>query len=165
MNTSTFKRCRAEKRLEQQAEGAKEFWDSAQAGLPSKEVFEDRNAATNWMSKPNGVLGGNAPVLLCETEFGAKQARRVLHAESGAQWLNSVLQNCQGEACCTRGRWATWERGRSVKSVIDWWRRLNWGLAAAKLIDENRPVSRRRTPCHVQSIGLWRATVQTEWRL
>ena len=46
----------------------------------AEEVFEDRDAAAEWMSKPNKALGGNAPVLLCETEIGAKQVRRVLHA-------------------------------------------------------------------------------------
>lgn len=44
------------------------------------EVFEDQDAAAKWMSAPNKALGGTAPILLCETEIGAKQVRRVLHA-------------------------------------------------------------------------------------
>lgn len=43
-------------------------------------VFEGRETAAHWMSKPNKALGGNTPILLCETEIGAKQVRRVLQA-------------------------------------------------------------------------------------
>ncbi|HLD65863.1 MAG TPA: antitoxin Xre/MbcA/ParS toxin-binding domain-containing protein [Pseudomonas sp.] len=43
-------------------------------------VFESREAAAQWMSKPNKVLGGNTPIMLCETEIGARQVRRVLQA-------------------------------------------------------------------------------------
>ena len=43
-------------------------------------VFESREAAAQWMSKPNKALGGSTPILLCETEIGAKQVRRVLQA-------------------------------------------------------------------------------------
>lgn len=43
-------------------------------------VFKSREAATLWMSKPNKTLGDNAPIMLCETEIGAKQVRRVLQA-------------------------------------------------------------------------------------
>ncbi|VXC56682.1 Antitoxin [Pseudomonas sp. 8Z] len=46
----------------------------------AEEVFEDREAAASWMSRPNKALGGAAPIMLCETEIGAKQVRRVLHA-------------------------------------------------------------------------------------
>lgn len=46
----------------------------------AEEVFESREAAADWLSKPNKALGNNAPILLCETEIGAKQVRRVLHA-------------------------------------------------------------------------------------
>jgi len=50
----------------------------------AEKVFEDRNAAAQWMTKPNQALGDRVPILLCETEIGAKQVRRVLHAlESG----------------------------------------------------------------------------------
>ncbi|NYS62371.1 type II toxin-antitoxin system Xre/ParS family antitoxin [Vreelandella salicampi] len=44
------------------------------------EVFEDKQAAIDWLSRPNETLGGQAPIMLCETEIGAKQVRRVLHA-------------------------------------------------------------------------------------
>ncbi|HUE94651.1 type II toxin-antitoxin system Xre/ParS family antitoxin [Pseudomonas sp.] len=43
-------------------------------------VFESREAAAQWMSKPNKALGGSTPIMLCETEIGAKQVRRVLQA-------------------------------------------------------------------------------------
>lgn len=46
----------------------------------AQEVFESREAAAQWMSKPNKALGGKTPILLCETEIGAKQVRRVLNA-------------------------------------------------------------------------------------
>lgn len=46
----------------------------------AEEVFENRDAAAQWMSRPNNALGDNAPILLCETEIGAKQVRRVLQA-------------------------------------------------------------------------------------
>lgn len=46
----------------------------------AEEVFESRNAAAQWLSKPNKALGDVAPILLCETEIGAKQVRRVLQA-------------------------------------------------------------------------------------
>lgn len=44
----------------------------------AEEVFEDRKAAEHWMTSPNKALGGDAPALLCETEIGAKQVRRLL---------------------------------------------------------------------------------------
>ncbi|MNF67494.1 hypothetical protein D3C84_493100 [compost metagenome] len=43
-------------------------------------IFEVQVAATQWMSTPNKALGGMAPIMLCETEIGAKQVRRVLQA-------------------------------------------------------------------------------------
>ena len=43
-------------------------------------VLEGREAAARWMSQPNQGLGGEAPIMLCETEIGAKQVRRVLNA-------------------------------------------------------------------------------------
>lgn len=44
------------------------------------EVFEDKQAAIDWLSRPNEALGEQAPIMLCETEIGAKQVRRALHA-------------------------------------------------------------------------------------
>lgn len=44
------------------------------------EVFEDQDKAAKWMSAPSLALGDVAPIELCETEIGAKQVRRVLHA-------------------------------------------------------------------------------------
>lgn len=46
----------------------------------AEDVFESREEAVSWMSRPNRALGGQAPVMLCETEIGARQVRRVLHA-------------------------------------------------------------------------------------
>lgn len=46
----------------------------------TQEVFEDREEAVKWMSKSNKYLGASAPIMLCETEIGAKQVRRVLQA-------------------------------------------------------------------------------------
>jgi putative toxin-antitoxin system antitoxin component (TIGR02293 family) len=46
----------------------------------AEEVFESQELASQWMSKANKALGGGEPILLCETEIGAKQVRRVLHA-------------------------------------------------------------------------------------
>lgn len=43
-------------------------------------IFETPVTATHWMSTPNKALGGTAPIMLCETEIGAKQVRRVLQA-------------------------------------------------------------------------------------
>jgi hypothetical protein len=50
----------------------------------AEEVFESKESAASWMSRPNKTLGGSTPIILCETEIGAKQVRRVLQAlESG----------------------------------------------------------------------------------
>ncbi|WP_416424677.1 DUF2384 domain-containing protein [Pseudomonas sp. App30] len=46
----------------------------------AQEVFEARAAAAQWMATPNKALGNEAPVMLCETEIGARQVLRVLHA-------------------------------------------------------------------------------------
>ena len=43
-------------------------------------IFETPVSATQWLSAPNKALGGTAPIMLCETEIGAKQVRRVLQA-------------------------------------------------------------------------------------
>lgn len=46
----------------------------------AEEVFESSEAAAQWMERPNKALGGRTPTMLCETEVGAKQVRRVLQA-------------------------------------------------------------------------------------
>lgn len=46
----------------------------------AEDVFQSRDTATCWMSKPNEALGGDTPVMLYETDIGAKQVRRVLQA-------------------------------------------------------------------------------------
>lgn len=52
----------------------------AQVAVLAEEVFEDKSVAGTWMSTPNDALGGKTPLSLCETELGARQVRRVLHA-------------------------------------------------------------------------------------
>lgn len=44
----------------------------------AEEIFETPVTATHWLSTPNKALGGTAPIMLCETEIGAKQVRRIL---------------------------------------------------------------------------------------
>ncbi|MNL59107.1 hypothetical protein D3C87_1828060 [compost metagenome] len=46
----------------------------------AEEVFDSRNVAATWMSKPNKTLGGVEPVMVCTTEIGGRQVRRVLQA-------------------------------------------------------------------------------------
>lgn len=43
-------------------------------------VFESREAVVRWMSTPNRSLGTVAPIMLCETEIGARPICRVLKA-------------------------------------------------------------------------------------
>lgn len=52
----------------------------ATVALLAEEVFENRQAAAQWMSSPNQALGGNIPVMHCQTSIGAQQVRRILHA-------------------------------------------------------------------------------------
>lgn len=52
----------------------------ATVALLAEEVFEGKQAASEWMSSPNTALGGSIPVMHCETEIGAQQVRRILHA-------------------------------------------------------------------------------------
>lgn len=52
----------------------------AQVAVLAEDVFEDEVTASNWMSSPNDALGGDTPFSLCETELGARQVRRILHA-------------------------------------------------------------------------------------
>ncbi|MDF3935916.1 type II RES/Xre toxin-antitoxin system antitoxin [Pseudomonas citronellolis] len=52
----------------------------ASVAVLAEQVFEDRLAATQWLERGNAALGGQAPFSLCDTEIGANQVRRVLHA-------------------------------------------------------------------------------------
>lgn len=52
----------------------------AQIAVLAESVFEDEEVATNWMATSNDALGGKTPLSLCDTELGARQVRRVLHA-------------------------------------------------------------------------------------
>ncbi|MCG7602045.1 DUF2384 domain-containing protein [Halomonas sp. McH1-25] len=44
------------------------------------EVFADREAAIDWMRRKHPALGNDSPIMLCGTELGANQVRRVLNA-------------------------------------------------------------------------------------
>ncbi len=44
------------------------------------QVFEGELAAIGWLSRSNGALEGQAPIMLCGTDIEAKQVRRLLHA-------------------------------------------------------------------------------------
>lgn len=46
----------------------------------AERTFEDQVRAAQWLSTPNSALNGTAPIMLCETEIGAKQVRRILQA-------------------------------------------------------------------------------------
>lgn len=50
-------------------------------------IFENKEKALQWMSMPNQALGGNVPLIQCETELGAQQVRRVL---SAMEWGGAV---------------------------------------------------------------------------
>ena len=52
----------------------------AQMAVMAEGVFEDKAVATSWLATANDALGGKTPLELCETELGARQVRRVLHA-------------------------------------------------------------------------------------
>lgn len=58
-----------------------------QVAVLAEDVFEDKNAASKWMATPNDSLGAQTPLSLCETELGARQVRRVLHA---IEWGGAV---------------------------------------------------------------------------
>jgi len=59
----------------------------AQVAVLAEDVFEDKDVAGAWMATPNDSLGGETPLSLCETELGARQVRRVLHA---IEWGGAV---------------------------------------------------------------------------
>lgn len=52
----------------------------AQLAVLAEVVFEDKEAAGDWITRPNNALGGETPFSLCKTGLGAGQARRALHA-------------------------------------------------------------------------------------
>ena len=43
-------------------------------------VFENHDAAQEWLVTPNKALNGSTPLALCATAKGAQQVRRVLNA-------------------------------------------------------------------------------------
>ena len=48
--------------------------------LLAENVFEDQDAATQWMATPNRALDGSAPIEHCDTEIGSQHVRRILNA-------------------------------------------------------------------------------------
>lgn len=52
----------------------------AEVAKLAQDVFEDREEATRWLAAPNEALRGTSPLLHCDTEIGARQVRRILHA-------------------------------------------------------------------------------------
>ncbi|MCY1296365.1 putative toxin-antitoxin system antitoxin component [compost metagenome] len=79
ISTSTFERKkRADLPLDQVA--SERLDRLASVVLLAEEVFESSEAASEWMTTPNQALGGLSPVESCDTEIGAKQVRRILHA-------------------------------------------------------------------------------------
>jgi putative toxin-antitoxin system antitoxin component (TIGR02293 family) len=44
----------------------------------AEDVFEDRDAAVKWFMRPLQSLGGNSPLQLCSTEFGAREVEQAL---------------------------------------------------------------------------------------
>lgn len=78
-STSTLERRRREhKRLDSVA--SERLDRIASVSQLAAEVFEDKQAAADWLSRSNDALGGHAPIMLCDTDIGAKQVRRALHA-------------------------------------------------------------------------------------
>lgn len=78
-STSTLERRRREHKKLDSVASERLDRIAAVCGL-AEEVFESQEGAAQWMSKPNKALGESAPIMLCETEIGAKQVRRVLQA-------------------------------------------------------------------------------------
>lgn len=50
----------------------------AQVEALAVEVFEDRAAATSWLTSSNIALGGKSPHSICNTDPGFTQVRRLL---------------------------------------------------------------------------------------
>jgi putative toxin-antitoxin system antitoxin component (TIGR02293 family) len=44
----------------------------ARAVARGEEVFEDRDAAVDWLKAPNASLGGATPLSLLDTDIGAE---------------------------------------------------------------------------------------------
>ncbi len=78
-STSTLERRRRENKKLDSVASERLDRIAAVCGL-AEGVFESQEGAAQWMSKPNKALGESAPIMLCETEIGAKQVRRVLEA-------------------------------------------------------------------------------------
>lgn len=54
--------------------------ENVAVSLLAVRVFENKQSAKDWLSRPNEALGGQAPIKACETENGTKQVFRLLHA-------------------------------------------------------------------------------------
>lgn len=79
LSLSTFERRRKDERP--LGSVASERLDRlAAVAILAEDIFENKETAARWMATPNDALGGESPVMLCETEIGARQVRRVLNA-------------------------------------------------------------------------------------
>ncbi|WP_373186956.1 antitoxin Xre/MbcA/ParS toxin-binding domain-containing protein [Halopseudomonas sp.] len=79
MSVKTLRR-RLKKAILLGSPASERFDRLAQLAVLSEIVFEARSAARGWMITPNDSLGGEAPLFLCRTELGGRQASRVLRA-------------------------------------------------------------------------------------
>src|SRR6266576_3633079 len=61
------------------------------------EFLGDHERAIRWLKRPNGALGGIAPVAALDTELGARQVENILGriAYGGISWTESI-------GCCER---------------------------------------------------------------
>ncbi|MFI2819841.1 antitoxin Xre/MbcA/ParS toxin-binding domain-containing protein [Vreelandella piezotolerans] len=61
------------------------------------QLWEQKEDALDWLSRPNQSLNGSIPLLLCETEIGMKEVHRVLNALEWAIPSNAFFM---GLFCC-----------------------------------------------------------------
>lgn len=52
----------------------------ATASILAFDIWEDKIAAIDWLSRPNQALGGKIPLLICEDYRGTEKVLRVLNA-------------------------------------------------------------------------------------
>lgn len=59
----------------------------AQVTGMAENLFKSQEEAAKWLSRPHPELNNGVPALLCETEIGAQQVKRLLRA---IEWGTSV---------------------------------------------------------------------------
>ncbi len=72
----TLARRKKERRLS--AEESDRLVRLARVGAMAEDVLETREIATEWLRRPNGALGGGAPLDRLGTDLGAEQVETVL---------------------------------------------------------------------------------------